>query len=307
MINLAEITIYYISVTFQQELQKVIYTSFSILENFGMKFYEDKYIELIQRTDSISSDTKRDSFLLLLESDIKSIIKEHYIELNTDENIDLNELNEIASFLYIIQNLEDYTLITYRLYAEDTPKNIIADIIEYLTLLTKPRILEIISNVDQSFITSLQDYISEKQDDTEPMDNKHLKRIRHFFSFINNTECLGLKYFNKGFTNVTLKELIDLIDLDVDEYIDKTIVLNAAQAGLDCLSLLIISKDSYELPLLKFKQNTTVFTNKLENVTKLESVMLSMLNDFNMFMEVKKQEEAIESNSNLDKGEQNVK
>lgn len=296
MVNLSELTIYYIGVTFQPELQKVIYSSFSILENFGKKFYEDKFIELIQREDSISSDTKRDSFITYLEEEVRTIVEEHYIQLNAESNITLNELNEIANFLYIIQNLEDYDLITYRLYASDSPRNILIDIIEHLTLISKPRLFEIISIVDDKIILSLQNFISDKQDKQESIDHKHLKHIRLFFSFIENTKCLGLTYFNECFTNITLKELLELSKIDIALHIDKIILLDKAQAALDCLSLLVLCKDSYELPLLKFKQNTSMFTSSLENVTKLESIILSLLNDFSMFLDVKKQEESLNAN-----------
>ena len=293
MINLSEITIYYIGITFSPEKQKVIYASFSLMESFGKKFYEDKFIELIQRSDTIDSDTKQDMFMVYIEDEIYSIINEHYIHLSKEINISLNELNEIANFLYIIQSLEDYSSVTYRLYAEDTNKNIMVDIIESLTLLSKPRLMEIIEMIEDTFIKSLRDFITDKQDTTENIDLAHVKYIRYFFEFINNSECLGLTYFNSNFNNITLKELFSLIKTNIETYIDKTMMTNRAQAALDCLSILIVCKDSYELPLLKFKQNTSMFTNNLENVTKLEFSMLSILNDFNMFLTAKKQFEGL--------------
>ncbi len=293
MINLSEITIYYIGITFSPEKQKVIYASFSLMESFGKKFYEDKFIELIQRSDTIDSDTKQDMFMVYIEDEIYSIINEHYIHLSKEINISLNELNEIANFLYIIQSLEDYSSVTYRLYAEDTNKNIMVDIIESLTLLSKPRLMEIIEMIEDTFIKSLRDFITDKQDTTENIDLSHVKYIRYFFEFINNSECLGLTYFNSNFNNITLKELFSLIKTNIETYIDKTMMTNRAQAALDCLSILIVCKDSYELPLFKFKQNTSMFTNNLENVTKLEFSMLSILNDFNMFLTAKKQFEGL--------------
>jgi len=87
MLNLSEYTINYIAVTFQPEVKSIIYNGFSLLEAFGLKFYEDKFIDLIQREDTITSDTKKDMFILLLEEDLKSIISEHKIYLNSDINV----------------------------------------------------------------------------------------------------------------------------------------------------------------------------------------------------------------------------
>lgn len=297
MLNLAEITIYYVNNTFQPELRKSIYNAFSLLESFGKKFYEDQLIDLIQREDDITSDTKRDMFIHTVQKEIESIIKEHFIFLNTDIPITLNEMNEVANFLYIVQSLEDYSQISYRLHAEDTPRNIIVDLIDHLSLLEKPRVMEIIAHVENHFIVSLKEFIKDKEEaETEKFDVKHLKYVRYFFKFIEEATCLGKSFFNDGYSSLTLHEFNELITLNIGVYIDKTITTNRGQAALDCLSILLVCRDSYEIPILKFKQNTTMFTHNLENITKLEASMLSMLSDFNMFLEVKKQEELVNAN-----------
>ncbi len=297
MLNLAEITIYYVNNTFQPELRKSIYNSLSLLESFGRKFYEDKLIDLIQREDDITSDTKRDMFIHTVQKEIEHIIKEHFIFLNADITVTLNEMNEVVNFLYIVQSLEDYGQVSYRLHAEDTARNIIVDLIDYLSLLDKPRIMEIIAHVEDHFIASLKEFIKDKEEaDTEKLDIKHLKYLRHFFQFIENTKCLGHTLFNEGYSSLTLHEFNELISMNIGTYIDKTIMVNRGQAALDCLSVLLVCRDSYEIPILKFKQHTTMFTHNLENVTKLEASMLSMLNDFNMFLEVRKQEEVLNAN-----------
>lgn len=297
MLNLAEITIYYINITFQPILRKNLYTAFSLLESFGNKFYEDQLIELIQREDDITTDTKRDMFYHLVEREIKDIITEHSIFLSKETTVTLEEMNEIANFIYIIQNLEDYSVISYRLNAEDSPRNIIIDLINYLSLLNKSRLMEIISHVEDNFIDALKNFIQDKEiNDTETINMKHLNHINYFLKFIENSESVGGVFFKESFSFLTLEQFFNLIEINIPEYIDSVIYTNRAQAALDCLSILIICKDSYEVPILKFKQHTALFTNSLENVTKLEASMLSMLNDLNMFIEVKKQEKLVNVN-----------
>lgn len=292
MLNLSELTLYYIQITFQEELRKVIYSSFNLLEMFGLKFYEDKYTELIPREDTIDNENKRDNFLFLLKKDINDIIKEHHIFLDADMNISLNEYNEIAHFLYIVQNLEDYSEVSYRLHAQDKAKNIIVDLIEKLTLLSKSRLLEIIEKVDDSLIDSLKSYIEDKESENstyESVDKKRIKYIQSFFKFINNHPCSGYTYYNNGYTSITIEDFSNLINENITNSIDNRILNNLPQAALDVLSILIITKDNYNLPLIKFAKYNYLFTNKLENVTKLNNVMLSILNDFNMFLEAEKQ------------------
>lgn len=294
MININELTLYYIQVTFQPELQKVIYTSFSVMEMFGLKFYEDKYTELIQRDDTITSDNKRDNFLLMLKKDIVQIINEHGITLDNDVEFNLNDCNEIAHFLYIIQNLEDYSDVAYRLHALDTPKNIITDLIQSLTLVSKARLLDIIESVKPELIASLKQFIEDKEDQLETpeaIDTKRRKYINTFFTFIEQSDCLGKHYYDSGYTNVTLEELTNLISYNLADALDKKILTSLPQVALDILSILIITKDNYTLPLIKFSKFNHLFTSKLEHVTKLQGTMLAMLNDFNMYLEATNQKE----------------
>lgn len=292
MLNLSELTLHYIENTFVDIVKDDIYQSFSLLENFGLKYYEDKYLDIISKSDTISNDDKADNFIFTIKEDIKSIISSHYIYLDSNVNVNLNELNEIAHFLYIIQNLEDYDLISYRLFAEDEPKNIIVDLIAHYTLLDRIRLLEIIDTVEVTLIKALQLFIEDRSKDEKVIEHKYIKHINLFFKFIGDTECLGKKFYNDGFVNVTLEELISLCNVDISTYIDNLILTNAPQAALDTLSILIICKDTYEIPLLKFKQLNSYFTSKLENVTKLEFIIFKMLTDFNTFLEVEKQREA---------------
>lgn len=302
MLNISELTLYYIQISFQEELKRVIYTSFSILEMFGLKFYEDKYIELIQRDDTIDTDNKRDNFLHLLQQDILKIINEHQVFLDKDMGVTLNECNEIAHFLYIVQKLEDYTDISYRLHAQDRAKNILVDMIESLSLISKSRLMEIIERVDDSLIASLKQFIEDKEKDLseeDTVDIKRIKYIQNFFNFIGENPCIGKNLYEKGFTSVTLEELTNLLTINLADHIDKEIMNNLAQSALDVLSVLIITKDNYNLPLIKFSKFNYLFTNKLENVTKLHATMLAMLNDFNMHLEVVNQKELVNDQARI--------
>lgn len=298
MLNLSQITGYYIATTYLPVIQKTIFDSFALLESFGFQYYEDKYVELIQRSDGITSEAKQDQFIFYLQADIAKIIEDHFIKINHYQSPTLEELNELAHFLYIIQSLENYDLVAYRVYSDDTPKNVLTDLITHFTLLSKPRSMELIESVSERFIDVLRAFIEDRVQETKQIDKSHLTRLKMFFKFIENTPCLGLTFYEQGYINVTLEELLNLISLDVPAHIDNHIEkqLNVAQAALDTLSILLLCKDTYEIPLLKFKQNSFLFTSKLDSVTKLHTAMFNMLNDFNMFLDVEKEREKANGN-----------
>lgn len=269
------------------------------MEQFGLKFYEDQLTELIQRDDTISKENKRDTFMLLIKQEVAKIITEHGIILDHEADITLNDVNEIAHFLYIVQNLEDYSDVAYRLHALDTPKNIVTDLIVSLTLMSKSRLLDIISEVHPNVVAALKQYIEDKEDKLETVemiDAKRRKYITTFFTFTEQTPCMGKELYESGYTNVTLEELTNLIKFNLAENIDRRITTEAPQVALDVLSILIITKDNYTLPLMKFSKMNQLFTTKLENVTKLQNTMLAMLNDFNMYLEATNQKDLVNDN-----------
>lgn len=297
MLNLNEITAYYIEITFQEELKKIIYSSFSLLEAFGKTFYEDKYVDLISKTDTTDNDFKRDNFILKLKKDIYELLTEHSIYIQDDAEITLNELNEIAHFLFIVQRLEDYTEVSYIINSELSNKKKLIALISRYSFLSEIRLMELLGVVEYSLINALKTFIEDKHpEEEESIDRKRLRHIKHFSNFIDNTDCLGITLYNNGYTNVTLKELTSLLTMDISGYIDKIIVTKSAQASLDVLSLLITTKDDYNIPMLKFNKNISLFTNKSENITKLSNTIINMLNDFNSYVNAQEESEKLNAN-----------
>lgn len=296
MLNITDITKYYISITFSENVSSVIYNSFSLMEAFGILYYEDKYVDLISKEESIDNDTKMDTFLLYLYRDMSNIINEHSIYLDTDIDVNLSELNEIVHFLYTVQILEDYEYVSYRINSSDDDKKIIISLIDKYTLLSTIRLMEIIKSVDYKLILSLKNFIEDKETliDRETIDKNRKKYIDDFMIFINKVDCLGRELYENGYTDTTLEELLNIIPYSLNEKIDSLIITNLPQASLDVLSILVITKDTYSMPLLKFNNNTNMFTEKLENITKLSSTISNILNDFNVYLEAKKQNNGLE-------------
>jgi len=151
MLNIDEITNYFITVNYTEELKKQIYTSFSLFEQFGIQYYEDKYINLISRSDTIDNDTKRDTFILFIKQDLTAILNEHAIYLDNDQDVLLFDLNECVHFLYIIQNLEDYSLVSYVIHSNNPVKRIFISLMTQYTLLSEVRAMELIATRRRTF------------------------------------------------------------------------------------------------------------------------------------------------------------
>jgi hypothetical protein len=290
MLNIDELLAYFIENSYSEKKIKDLYMSLSICEMFGLKYYADDLIDVITDDNTYSNEDKQDIVHNRIYDKIKEIIEEHSITLEKYLNPSLEELNEIANFIYIIQNLEDYDNISYRLNSEDEPKNIIIDIIEQYTLVPKYRLLEIIDTISSDIIKALQELIKAKlADDDEPIDAKYNENLSQFFTFINNTECLGYQLFNIGYNNIDFKDLLALVNIDIQDTIDKSLTVNTTQGTLDILSVIMLCRDTYELPLLSYKKNAELLTSKLDKLNTINLMLTNMITDFVMFKEARKQ------------------
>jgi len=297
MLNIETITYYFISNSYIAETQTELLNSFSLFEEFGLKFYEDKYIELIRKQDSISSSDKIDNFIYLVKKDLHDIIKQHNIVITTDIDVTVREYNEIVHFLYLIQNLESYDEVSYTLFSLRNSRHILVDLIESLTLLSKSRLLEIVQEVNDSLLDSLKEFIVDKLSTQDSdVSTSRDKYIHEFFTFINNHECLGKTLLEQGYRNLTLEELSNIISINIPNHIDALAQTNLAQAALDTLSLLIITKDNYNLPILKFNKSTHIFSTSLNNISRIKESIFSMLNDFNLYSTAAHQQERLDDN-----------
>lgn len=296
MLNLSELVVFYIENTFHEVKRKTVYSSFALLEMFNVQFYEDKYVDLLSRSDSIDASTKMDSFTMLLTKDLYDIVDQHGIKL--DDAVTITQLNQIVNFLYLIQNLESYEEVSYILHSSNTPRMIVVNLIEKLTSLTLVETLEVVSEVSGSLVEAMKNLADARSPSEEEVlvDLEHRKFVNAFFDFTGKTPCLGMDLYEQGFTTLTLSELWAIIPKSIEDHVDEVIKTNVPQAALDVLSLLVITKDNYTNLLEKFTQNTGYISKKTENVTRLSSALKHMLTDFNQFMEMIRQKEKLHVN-----------
>lgn len=300
MLNLSESTAHFIASNYNAGVQQTVYRAFALLESFGVLFYEDKYTNLLTRQDSVDLDSQRDGVLMLLQQDLLEVIGQHGITLELEMEPRLLETVEITQFLSLVQNLEDYSDVTYRLYSNDSPKAILTDLIAKYTPLTKVRLLEIVASVQRSLVDTLKDYIEdqESEGEGEPVLNRdHLRYVQTFFAFIGEQDCLGRRFYEKGYKNVTLRELSDLLVFQLDEYFDRSIKTQFAQTVLDVFSLLVITCDHYTTPHEKFKSHAGVFSSLPENITRLDRMILQMAVDFTTYLNAAQDKELIDANA----------
>ncbi len=111
MLNLSDITKVYIEESIGEFLSPSVYTSFRIMQDFSLMYFEDKYVELLHTSQESEPGSVRDKFISYIRKDLNDILVKHGIGLDYDTDVSLSELNEICSFLISLQNLDDYELV----------------------------------------------------------------------------------------------------------------------------------------------------------------------------------------------------
>jgi len=278
VINLDNLTVNFIEQNYLDLEKPLFYDAFSMLDTFGVQYYEDRYLQLFAQDDQMHKEDLLSAFSGYLCEDLAKIIREHYITLNfTDTR--LVEYTQLVRFLWIIQSMEDYENVSYRLYANDNPRDVLIDLICDLTPLSKPRAMELIEAVEPTIIQSIQQLVEDKIE--APVASHTLDPIVvKFAKYIGETPALGNKLINTATTNVAVEDLAIVLDLVLSSYIDQLLVKDKVKAVLDILSLLIVCTDSRSDPLGSFKRYSALFTDNRENLLVIEPLMMRMYSDF---------------------------
>lgn len=292
MLNISDVTSFYIEHKFIDEMKALVLNAFSLMESFQLNFYEDKYIDLICKTDALSPDDVNTVFVSYLVSDLNEIITSHGVTIDPDGQPSLSDIVEVTHGLLLLANLEDYSYVRYRVNTEQVSRMTLVDLLERYTMLSRVRLMEIIGEVKETLIETLRGLTENISDEEDKLDLIHLKHVNRFFKYIEETPCLAVRLKEQGYdVSLTLEELVNLLTFDMVTYIEKTATTNLAQAALDILSLIIYTKDDFTMPVFKFKKHSALFTADTDLTMRIHNAIFAMVNDFTVFLKACEEEE----------------
>ncbi len=284
--KLDEMTIGYMAISYSHERQLEMYRSFELLDLFGMKYYEDDFITLLTRTD-IDGMERQDAFEGLVRTKIVEVIHAH--EIFVTDDILLKDANEVLSAIYILQTLEDYSWVQYRLSSLQPNTVIVADILSHVSTYEPHQFARLIPMVSDNFMRLLRAVVDARvTEETYDPDGNHDKMIKNLFSFCNNHPTMGGALLTEGLNiNLTLKQLLDIAPYDVAATISEEAVKNPIQAALDIVTFIMIGKDTYQVPVVSYKRYSSLFLNDTLLVTRLEPIVSKIIIDANNHYELK--------------------
>lgn len=286
MADISELTQAYIENTFYPTQQQQIFDALTVLDKFEVRFYEDDLENLIAMDNLVEKDNIRDLFLEKVSRHLQGVLEEHAVILNEDQDITLRERLEICQFLLLVQDLEDKTLLSYRLYSDDNAKSIFVSLLARYSYLEEFRAMEIVQRIGPNLIEAMKRICKDTEMTEERIDAKQREEWKIFNAFINKqSECAGFSLVDKGYNKIDFHNLYSLEKKFIDSCLTENEQSNRPQAALDSVSILLMCKDTYQLPLMEFDKQIAPLLSNGENVTAIKYIAGQILKDFSIFKE----------------------
>lgn len=292
MLDLQDVTLEYLQHKFQPELLTVMLDACGVLQRFNLTQYEFDLVNLITQGQEMEDGDIRTIFISRVVQELDKLLTDHFIYLDEDAEPTLKERVEIALFLSLLQDLENPEQAAYRVNGYGSPKTILVDLISVYSTVPRFRAMELIANVDERLIQAMAAMLNDK---TEQVGNDiHQRELwRRFYSFINGSDCLGVRLHKEGYFGLTLEEILSLSRFSLQEYLNQAATTRIPQAALDVLSLLYICRDTYETPLLGFDKNSTTLLSEYEHITRVRGVMTAIIGDYTLWLKTYEQAQVL--------------
>lgn len=288
MLDLQDITFEYLEQNFHPGLIAVVLDACTVLQNFNVSNYEHSLVNLITQSQQIEPDDVRDIFIATIYDQLYDLLKEHHITIDHEAEPTVKELTEVGLFLLLLQNLENPEQAAYRVNGYGSPKTILVDLMSVYSTMPRFRAMEIINSVDEKLIWAISAMVNDKLQ-TVDTDTHQRTQWRKFYSFVNATDCLGVRLHKEGYFGLSLKEVTELSRFSLQEYIYDTVNTRVSQAALDVLSLLYVCRDTYENPLLSFDKSSNELFTDITQASRVRVSIVSIINDFTSWLQAYEQ------------------
>lgn len=274
----------YIQSTFGDEKADELLRSFELLYGFGLQYPDSEFVDLISSASNTDPSVLNDRFYYRLVEKLVEIIKQHNITIKKDQPIYL--INEFLSGLLLIQYLNDYRDIDYILSSTLPNDEKFAEVIHQVTVLTPLQVLDLIDELQDQTVILLQDFVKMRIGPTiskEELPQGLLNKLRSFNEFIEGTETLGRFILDIGMP----------VGIPIDNYIPYLLkqeqTNTPAQTALNILSVLLLSKEGYNLPIVAYRKIANQLFTDLNQITRIETLISRINSDFETFIMAKSQ------------------
>lgn len=274
---LDEVVMTYILDSYTPQLADELLRSFELLFAFDKSFSDSEFVEFILDQGNQDNENLRDIILAKLKGKLNYVLAEHTIKLQPET--DFYVCNEILSALMLIQTLDDYSDIGAILESQLDKEEKFATVIANVSTLRESDIYPVIESFSEDLLTNILTlvYEQEKTKGNKERDliNKIMDKMQLLQKFIGSNNALGVTLIKH---NIRVAEPFHMYISHITDYLAN--VSSIPQKALDILSVLMISSDGYNLPLISFRKYSHLLSMDLVTTSKIDAAITGIIGDF---------------------------
>jgi hypothetical protein len=280
--------------TFTSETKEDIFKCFEIFDKFDYKDVESEFLDILNNSSYATAGDTQDMFVSVLNNKVDYVINQHSVKLATHTT--LEQKIEICLAFYNFQHLEDYTGIIRILESFESDYEKLSSIISNICSLEQVSILSILESIDDKLLSNMKKYIYTLEETKYSFntDSVIINKARMFFKYINEL-TIGEQLFRDGMlSGESFETYLTFCE-------DNLVTNKDDQTAKNILSILMLSADGSNSPLLVYKKYSFRLLQDLNKTSKVESHVLKILNNFEDYKKAQHEKDRLSKISNTAK------
>ena len=266
----------YIDLNYSQELGYELLRAFQLFDNFNYKDGYEKMISAVMDVDNRETSDVSDFILSTVREGQDVIFKAHTLTISSDST--MQDRNELLLGLALFMKLEDYSPVLTTLYSDGEDMEKFASILTDVCMLDEIKLYDMVQDFDPVILETMKKYAEGRTADEENMElgrssTDCIQSLRDFKAVFGEG-AIGLTMLESGATaGYLFNAYYQYVKNDI---LDRQ---NMEVTAKNVLSLLLLSSNGNNTPVITYKKNIDKIIDDIEYIQKLEPIVLRMLND----------------------------
>lgn len=273
------------------EYKAEVFRSFQLFDFFEYRQASQGFIDILNDANNISSDDLKDRFTQELHDKLDFMLNEHTVKLTDEATI--HEKNELLYAFGLIQHLEDYTGVIRILESFEDNETQLSLILEDLCVLDQTQIMMIVESFQPKILATLKAFIYQKESEETTIDDrdaKILRNLRQFFG-VHGKDNIAYKLIEANM-------LVGARFTTYLPYVEGNLVEeNNDATALNILSLIYMSIDGFNNPLLMYRKYSYQLLHDLNKVSAIEVLVMRLMAKFNEAKDVQNEKDRLSQTS----------
>lgn len=239
-------------------------------------------LDIVMEHSTTSNENLIDSFTAAINQRLNFLLEQHTVKLIDDATID--QKNQILNALGHLQKMQDYSGIIGVLESLEDDTDKLVSILGDHVLMDETELMTLIVGFSEDLLTKLKEFIYAREEaqpsDEEPARLDILSNLRLFNEFTEG-KSLAASALEAG------SRIAERFSTYFAFFNEDIVVADNDATAANLLSVLFMSIDGYNSPLLVYRKYSLNILNDLNRVSKVEVSLLNLIAKYSEFKRAK--------------------